>query len=152
MIDEKQIVTVLDKILDKEKYFLVEVSNKKDNIKVIVDGYNNFRLDDCIWISRRLKDEFRGELDDYNLEVTSPGLNAPFKVKEQYEKNIGREVEVLLMDGAKVTGTLQNYSPEKIQIEEQKKIEEKGKKSKTITKETGIDLKDIKKTKLIITF
>ncbi|MFP3860779.1 MAG: ribosome assembly cofactor RimP [Bacteroidales bacterium] len=152
MVDVNKIEEALEEILDKNQYFVVEVSIKNDKIKVVVDGYENFRIDDCVAITRQLKNKFAGALDDFTVEVTSPGLTAPFKVKEQYEKNIGKEVEVLLIDGDKVKGVLKKYSPGELQIEQKETIKEKGKKRKTIITEKRINTKEIKKTKLVITF
>lgn len=152
MVEVIEIEKALEEILDKNKYFVVEVVIKNDKIKIVVDGYENFRLDDCVAITRQLKSAFAGALDNYNVEVTSPGLTTPFKVKEQYEKNIGKEVEVVLIDGNKIKGVLKKYSPEELLIAQKETIQEKGKKRKTVTKEKPIDTKDIKKTKLVITF
>ncbi len=43
---------------------------------------------------------------DFSLEVSSPGLDEPLKLKRQYQKNIGRNVEVTLQDGSKKEGKL----------------------------------------------
>ena len=45
-------------------------------------------------------------MEDYELEVGSAGLTAPFKVRRQYLKNVGNTVEVLTSDGRKLRGTL----------------------------------------------
>ena len=150
MIKKEKIEEVLDRILDKDKYFIVRIHNKGDNIKVILDGYGKFGLDDCININRKLKSEFMGELDDYNLEVTSPGLTSPFEVPEQYHKHTGEKVEVLLSDGQKITGKLLEVLPDEIVVEEKKRIRNEKNKKKTVTENKTISLDDIKKTKLII--
>ncbi len=152
MISNSEIEAALEKILDKDKYFVVRIHNKGENIKVILDGYQKFNIDDCVNISRELKSEFGSELDDYNLEVTSPGLTAPFEVKEQYEKHKGEKVEVLLKDGNKVKGKLLNVFPDQIEIEEKKRIKTDKKKTKTVTENKDIRLDNIKSTKLIISF
>jgi len=42
---------------------------------------------------------YHAAFEDYSLEVSSPGISAPFKVKQQYEKNVGHTIEVRLGDG-----------------------------------------------------
>ena len=150
MVTKEDIEKVLDRFLDKDKYFIVKIHNKGENIKVILDGYKNFSIDDCVRINRQLKDEFAGELDDYNVEVTSPGLTAPFEVIEQYEKYTGHKVEVLLKDGSKITGKLEEVAPDGIKIEEKKRIKTDKNKKKTIRETKAIKFEDIKSTKLII--
>ena len=49
-------------------------------------------------------------MEDYSLEVSSPGLGGSFRVKQQYEKNVGRDIEVLYTDGIKVRGKLVSVS------------------------------------------
>jgi ribosome maturation factor RimP len=152
MISNSEIKEALDRTLDKDKYFIVRIHNKGENIKVILDGYQKFNIDDCVNISRELKSELGDELSDYNLEVTSPGLTAPFEVKEQYEKHKGEKVEVLLKDGTKIKGKLLNIFPESIEIEEKKRIKTENKKKKTVVENKNIKLDSIKSTKLIISF
>ena len=152
MITDKQIKVALDRILDKDKYFIVRIHNKADNIKVILDGYQKFGLEDCININKQLKNEFMEELDDYNLEVTSPGLTSAFEVPEQYKKHIGEKVEVLMEDGQKVTGKLLSFSPGEIEVEEKRRMKNEKNKKKTVTEIKNIKLDNIKRTKLIISF
>jgi ribosome maturation factor RimP len=152
MITKEQIEQALDKILDKEKYFVVNIHNKADSIKVVLDGYEKFNLDDCVDISRELKSIFGEELDDYHLEVTSPGLTAPFEVPQQYHKHVGEKVSVLLNDGQKIEGKLLEVLPEEIELEEKKRVKNDKGKKKTVTENKRIKLTDIKSTKLIISF
>jgi ribosome maturation factor RimP len=55
-------------------------------------------------------------VEDFSLEVSSPGLGGAFRVKQQYEKNIGREIEVLYTDGIKVKGKLESVSDQGITL------------------------------------
>ncbi|HNJ61599.1 MAG TPA: ribosome maturation factor, partial [Chitinophagales bacterium] len=60
--------------------------------------------------------------EKYTLEVSSPGLDQPFKVPQQFEKSINQKVEVLKVDGEKFIGTLLVYDGEKVTIKSEKKI------------------------------
>lgn len=66
-------------------------------IDKIPDGVS---LDDCEKVHYALEDEL-DRLDPTNgspyvLEISSPGLDRPFKKQRDYERNYGREVEVKL--------------------------------------------------------
>ena len=49
-------------------------------------------------VSRGIEHNLDREDDDYSLDVSSPGLDKPFKVFRQYEKNIDRSIRILIED------------------------------------------------------
>jgi ribosome maturation factor RimP len=51
------------------------------------------------------------------LEVSSPGLDEPIKIHRQYQKNIGRYIEVILNDGTRKEGKLIEATNDGIVIE-----------------------------------
>ncbi|MDF1575809.1 MAG: ribosome assembly cofactor RimP [Bacteroidales bacterium] len=88
--------------------FLVEIVVKPGNlITVQLDRPEGISIDECVSISRFLNESLDREVEDYSLEVSSPGLGGAFRVRQQYEKNLGRDIEVLYTDGIKVTGKLE---------------------------------------------
>lgn len=108
MIDKKALEQFIEKELEGTSYFLVETSVTPNNeIKVEIDSLDSVDIDFCIALSRKIEAGFPREPEDYELEVGSAGFTSPFKVRKQYEKNIGNEVEVLARDGKKYTGVLQ---------------------------------------------
>lgn len=95
--------------------FLVEVVvNPGNTIRVHVDRPEGIPIDQCVKISRYLNEKLDRDVEDFSLEVSSPGLGATFKVKQQYDKNTGRDIEVLLQDGVKIEGKLLSVSEEDI--------------------------------------
>jgi len=91
--------------------FLVEVLVKPGNaIAVQVDRPDGISIDECVQISRFLNESLDRDEEDYSLEVSSPGLGSAFRVKQQYEKNLGRDIEVLYTDGIKAKGILQKVT------------------------------------------
>lgn len=107
MIDKTALENFVKKELEGTKYFFVGVTVSPDNeIKVDIDSFGNVDIDFCVDLSRRIEEEFPREPEDYELEVGSAGFTSPFRVKEQYDKNIGNEVEVMARDGKKYTGIL----------------------------------------------
>ena len=133
-------------------YFLVEVRIKPtNNIKVFLDGDKGIPIEKCVQINRGLYKQLEGlELfpgDDFSLEVSSPGLDEPLKLLRQYQKNIGRQVELLLLDGSKKEGKLMEVGPDGIIVEETKG---KHKKKEVINHTFLFD--NIKTTKIQVVF
>lgn len=102
--------------------FLVEVKVTKGNkVVVFIDRPEGLAIDDCVALSRYLEEELDRESQDFELEVSSPGLDAPFKVAEQYQKAIGRTVQVLTLESKKWEGVLTKIEDTSIVIEPLKK-------------------------------
>ena len=81
------------------------------------------------------------------MEISSPGLDEPLKLRRQYLKNIGRYVEVILKSGIKQEGKLISATEKEIVIEE-----EKGNKKKKEVIQHALSYDDIKTTKIQIKF
>mgnify|MGYP000211547189 CR=1 FL=1 len=152
MVKNRGIENIVKDVLNSDDYFIVGIQNKQDTIKVIVDGYKGIDLDKCSEITRKLRSSFGEKVDDYNIEVTSPGLTSAFQVIEQYKKNIGQKVETLLKTGEKITGKLQEVHSDSILLEEKKRIKNDKNKKRTVREEKTIKFDEIKYTKLIISF
>lgn len=132
--------------------FLVEIRIKPtNNVKVFLDSDNGMSLDRLIRYNRKLYKDleetsfFPG--GDFSLEVSSPGLDEPLRLRRQYLKNIGRGVEVTLLDGAKTEGKLLQAGETEIIVEEEKG---KGKKKELVQHTIPFD--NIKSTKIQIKF
>ena len=92
--------------------FLVDISVTPDNnITVEVDSATGVDIDACAAITRAVEAVFDRDAEDYALEVGSAGLTAPMKVRGQYDKNLGNDVEILTRDGRKLRGTLVEVAP-----------------------------------------
>ncbi len=98
--------TVLD-ALQGTGAFLVDITVSPSNdIVVEIDSNEGVDIDLCSEVTHRIEAEFDRDKEDYSLEVGSAGLTAPFKVVEQYTKNLGKDVEALTRDGRKIHGVL----------------------------------------------
>ena len=88
--------------------YIVDVTISKDNdVEVTIESEEGtVELDDCVAISRYFESKFDREKEDYSLTVTSAGLDQPFKVLKQYQKAVGKKVEVMLKGGKKMVATL----------------------------------------------
>jgi ribosome maturation factor RimP len=132
--------------------FPVEVKiSPANDIKVFLDADDGITIEKCTSVNKALYKyiEETGLFPDgnFSLEVSSPGIDEPLKLHRQYQKNIGRKVEVLMNDGSKTEGTLLNVSDDEIIIEEKT-----GKGNKVTIKTTTILFNQIKHTTVLITF
>lgn len=139
-------------IQNDPEVFLVEIRIKPtNNVKVFLDSDKGISIENLIRYNRALYKEleetsfFPG--NDFSLEVSSPGLDEPLKMNRQYQKNIGRNVEVTLLDGMKKEGKLLSAGEQEIVVEEEKG---KGKKKEVVQYTIGFD--NIKSTKIQIKF
>lgn len=132
--------------------FLVEIRIKPtNNVKVFLDADQGINVDRLIQYNRKFyKDLEESNLfpdGDFSLELSSPGLDEPLKLHRQYVKNIGRWVEVTLLDGAKEEGKLLAADGQMVQLEQEKG---KGKKKEVLQKEISVD--QIKSTRIQVKF
>jgi ribosome maturation factor RimP len=90
-------------------------------VKVYLDGDNGLPIQKCIYFNRKLYRAIEEAAwfpeGDFALEVSSPGVDEPLLLKRQYNKNIGRKVEVELLDETKKEGTLTTVTDTDILIE-----------------------------------
>jgi ribosome maturation factor RimP len=156
MNSESQIQALEQKVLaligPEPGFFLVEVKIKPtNNVKIFIDADQGISIDKLVSLNRRLYKDLEENVffpgGDFSLEVSSPGLDEPLRIHRQYLKNIGREVEVLLIDGVKNEGKLIAVTDEEITVEEEKG---KGKKKEIV--QHSIPFTQIKTTKIQIKF
>lgn len=154
MITEANIKELTEQKIGNTNLFLVDVKVKPSNkIEVFVDGPSHISVDDCVSISKHIEANLNRDVEDFELTVSSPGIDQPFKVINQYKKYIGKEVAALKKDGIKIIGKLAAADENQIQIETKRTERgEKGKGKQTIIENITIELNQIKETKLILPF
>ena len=129
MIDKKALEDFIVSDLSGTDYFLVDLAISANNeIAVTIDCTGNADLEKCIELTRAIEGAFSRDDEDYELEVGTAGLTAPFKVRGQYEKNIGNDVEVLTSDGKKLRGVLRNVDEETFTVVSTEKVTKEGEK------------------------
>ena len=154
-MDKAKVKGLLKNALEENsELFLIELKFLADNkIYVEVDGNNGVTLKECIRIRREIEHNLDREEEDFSLEVTSPDVANPLKVKRQYIKNINRILDVKLKDNSTVQGTLTNVTDSEIELEwkarEPKPI---GKGKVTVIKNAIIQFEDILEAKVKIIF
>jgi ribosome maturation factor RimP len=153
MIDREKILNLVKEKLD-ESMFLVDVSVNTNNvIHVEIDSFTGLSIDQCVAVSRHIENNLDRESEDFELQVSSPGAGQPFKVKEQYRKNTGRELEVTLKSGAVTKVLLAEANEEDILIETSAKEKPEGSNKKVlVTRTNRVAYDEIEKARVIISF
>lgn len=154
MITKEQIENLIKQKIDEEDLFQVEVTVSSSNkISVFIDGDKGVTIDQCMALSRFIEQNLNRDEEDYELDVSSAGLDLPLKVQRQYIKNIGRSVAIVLKNGQKLTGRLVNANDVGINLEVEKNVVLEGKKRKQkITEIMPLNYSDIKSTKIVVSF
>lgn len=118
MADQNIVEHHLEGILAGKGIFLVGVKVDNNNkILVLIDTPEGISIDECVRVSRELEEKLDRDREDFALEVSSPGLDAPFRVIEQYQKNVGRKISLVKTDGEKLEGVLKKIMENRIVLE-----------------------------------
>ena len=79
----------------------VEWEGKDQTLRIFIDGPDGIVLENCAEVSRLLRDD--GELErlvgeDFQMEVSSPGVDRPLRTLDHFTAAVGRFVEVKLLE------------------------------------------------------
>lgn len=134
------------------EFFLVEIKIRPtNNIKIVLDGDKGVPISKCVEVNRAvykfIEESIIFPVDDFALEVSSPGIEEPLKLYRQYIKNTGRLADIILNDGALLEGKIVAVNEDGLVLEETKG---KGKK-KEMVQNTYL-FESIKSTKIQIKF
>lgn len=154
MIEKSVIEQLVKEKIDGTDLFLVEIKVDANNsISIFIDSPNSVDVVTCVGISKHVEQSFDREVEDFAIEVSSPGIGSPFKVVEQYEKVSGKTIEVLFNNGEKLQGLLVELNKDNFTVEYSVKEKPEGaKRPKMVDKKRNIDFDEVKSTKEIITF
>lgn len=154
MIEKNIVKQIVEEWLQDKDYFLVDVSVSNDNrIVVEIDHAEGVWIEDCVELSRFIESKLDREKEDFELEVGSAGIGQPFKVHQQYVNHLGKDVEVLTLDGVKYQGELHEVNDDTFSILRTVKKKEEGAKRPRMVEELVIFRYDeIKYTKYLISF
>jgi len=146
MISEQLIKDLTSSHLEGTDRFAVSVAVRSDNrIRIFIDSDTHVLIEHCIELSKYIESQLNRDIEDFELNVSSSGLDQPYKLARQYKKNVGREVSVLLKDNSKIEGTMTEADDDGFTIKQITKVK------KIITETTHRFLySDIKETKEII--
>jgi len=153
MITAKYINGLVEKTLNSEELFIVDVSvDPKNRIKVVLDSDKTVAIADCILVNRAIEEHLDRDEEDFSLEVTSAGLGQPLLMLRQYQKLVGKKLEVIIDNGVKLSGELKNVNGVFVELlEETKKSKKQPKLTESGPQLHKLLLENIKEAKAIIT-
>lgn len=147
MIDKLHVLDVVTTALQGSDKFLVDLKiTTNSRIFVDIDGDNGVTIDDCVQLSRTIEQSLDREKEDFELNVSSAGLDSPLKLARQYKKNIGQTLAITPLEGDYIEGELLEADDEKCTIQPPKP------KKKPAHEPVTFLYKDIKKATIVIKF
>jgi ribosome maturation factor RimP len=154
MLEKSVIKTLVDQWLEGKDYFLVDIEISQDNKVVVeIDHADGVWIEDCVSLSKHIEDHLDRDKEDFELEVGSAGLGQPFKVPQQYINFIGKDVEVLDLEGRKTKGVLKAVDGNTFTVTTMEKVKVEGKKRPVLTEvDKQFEMDKVKYTKYIISF
>ena len=139
MIEKQKIQGLVEEFVSGTGLFLVSVKVSNANrIIVLADKNEGITIDECAAIHRHIENGLERNKEDFELQVSSPGLDMPFVVMEQYYKNEGRKIEVTDNEGSKFIGNLKNVTVGGFELETKLKL-------------LSFNFEQIKSTRVILT-
>lgn len=123
---EAEVEKIVEELLENTALELVAVDYVKERdwyLRVFIDKEGGVDLDDCQDLSRKLEELLDAQdliETSYILEVSSPGLDRELKKPRDFQREMGKDIDVSLfapLDGKKVvTGPLSAYDGETINV------------------------------------
>lgn len=139
---------------ERQDLFLIDFTMSGDNaIKIVIDGDNGVLVEDCMFISRAIEHHIDREEHDFSLEVLSSGAASPLVLPRQYNKHIGRNLEVKTLDQQNLEGELTEVNDEGVVLSwKAREPKPVGKGKVTVAKTATIAFDNIKEAKVKIKF
>jgi ribosome maturation factor RimP len=106
-------------------------------------------VETCRELSHFMNESLDRDAEDYDLTVSSAGIDRPLKLPRQYKKNIGNSLDVITKTGDKLSGVLLKSDETGIEMEIPPV---KKSKKETEVKIVSLKFDDIKSAKEVITF
>ncbi len=154
MITASTIREIAESHLEGTPGFIVDVHVSEGNhIKVLLDHDVSTSIEDCMALHRHIESSLDRDVEDFSLDVSSPGLDQPLKMHRQYVKNIGRSVQVKPVEGPKVEGELIRVDDDALTLKIREKRRIEGRKAKEWVEEEVVwPFTQIASTKVVISF
>ena len=119
MLTEEKIKVIVEKSIIGSNIFIVDIKLGSSNrVNVFIDSNEGITINECSELHRRIIEDIEKYCKDFVLQVSSPGIDSHFKVIRQYQKNIGKELKIITMDGNKSIGKLLSANEKELCLEE----------------------------------
>lgn len=109
-------------LIEGTDIFVISIKVKPtNNIKIFLDADDGFPISKSTGINKKLRrmidEEGLFPEGDYSLEVSSPGVDEPLQFIRQYQKNVGRNIEIVPVEGEPIIGKMTSADEEKVVLE-----------------------------------
>jgi len=146
-MDQKLLHSAIEEALtNNEAYFVDLLISEGNRITLYADAEGGIKVNQLKMINRQIEAAFDRDVEDFELTVSSPGLERPLKVKRQYENNVGRWVNVKTSEGETIIGELVSVTDDEL------KLSIPGAKKKDPVTERTLTFDEISETKIEIRF
>ena len=152
MITAELVQRIVELHLEGTTHFLVAVAVRPGKVVVKVDNDRAITLQELATLNKAVRTDLGEAADDAELQFSSPGMGRPFKVMRQYQKHVGRIVDIVLTDGRTLHGQLAALNGATIDLRIQHPSKVKGRLPKLDDEVTTVPFADIKSTQATITF
>lgn len=139
MIDRQTVLSAVESSIEGTDLFIVDVTvTPAKTITIEVDAPGDLDIDTIGALTRRINELLPEERDDYDIEIGSAGLTAPFKVRGQWLKNVGNPIELLTNDSRKLVATLAEVGDDTFTITYEVKEKIEGQKKPVMVEKSEI--------------
>jgi ribosome maturation factor RimP len=119
MITKDQITELANEALANTDRFVVDITVSNSNvINVYIDADSSVTIDHCVELSRFIEGSLDREVEDFELSVSSAGIDYPLLKHRQLNKYVEKELEILSKEGIKKVYKLISFNEEKIEVQE----------------------------------
>jgi len=119
MIAKEKIISLAEEALKDTDQYVVNVTVSKDNvIELFIDSDTAVTIDDCVDVSNYIEGHLDRDAEDFELSVSSAGIDEPLLVTRQYGKYIGSNVFITKKDGEKKMYKLVSFNEIEIEVQE----------------------------------
>jgi ribosome maturation factor RimP len=92
-MNSENIKQTLEAHLAETDMFVVDIQVSNDNlIQISLDGDSRVSIDDCIEVARYLEKQYDRDEEDYELRVSTFGIDNPVQHIRQLNKVVGSEI------------------------------------------------------------
>ena len=152
MITKSYIEELVSGFLSDSDIYIVDIDMEEaESVSIYIDKMSGLTVKDCMSLNRKIDDALTEAKLNVGITVSSAGIDNPFKVLNQYLKNIGRTIEVKLVDGAEFEALMVDADDNGAHFEWEERVKINGKNKKVQRKEF-YEYKQIKTAKVVIAF
>ena len=137
---------------DTDRYVVNVLINKDHVIELYLDADSSVTIDDCVAVSNYINEHLDRDVEDYELSVSSAGIDEPLLKMRQYKKYIGKDLVITDKEGVKKMYRLLSFDDLNLEVEEAE-AKKYGKLTKIIYHDaTTLEINNLKEVRPYIKF